>query len=144
MEDDDIYLIVNVKALPEVFEKVVQVKKIMETERVRTIQEAVNLVGISRSVFYKYRDSVFAYNETKKGKTIIIAMNLEDLPGLLSNVLNVIASCGANILTINQTIPIQSIANVTLTIETGEAKTSEMMEKIKQLAGVQRIKILAH
>ncbi len=136
------FLIVNTKALPDIFTKVVEAKKLMESGKVKHVQDAVNIVGISRSVFYKYRDFVFPYSNNKKGKTSTIAMNLVDVPGLLSNILNLIAESGSNVLTINQTIPINSVANVTITIETYNNDMQIVFDKIRDLEGLQSFKIL--
>lgn len=145
MENNYENFIVNKKVLPEVFVKVVEVKNLLDSHKIKTVQEAVNIVGISRSAFYKYRDFVFPLNENSKGKTITIACNLDDTPGLLSNVLNALADKGANVLTINQTIPINNIANVTVTIDTGGILTDfgVVMDNLKSIAGVQALKIIA-
>lgn len=145
MKKNSNFYIVDKKVLPEVFLKVVEVKEIMENNKAKNIQEAVNIVGISRSSFYKYRDYIFPLNENLKGKTLTIACNLDNIPGLLSNLLNVIASEAANILTINQTIPINDIANVTITFDTAQM-TSEvelLIDKLKKIQGVKTLKIIA-
>ena len=102
----------------------------------------MNRVGISRSAFYKYRDAVHPLYENTRGKTVTISMNLDHTRGLLSSVLNSIASEGASILTINQTIPINNIANVTVTIETN-GELGRLMTRIEGLAGVQSLRIVA-
>lgn len=139
------FFIVEKKVLPEVFVKVMEAKKLMESKKAKTIQEAVNIAGISRSAFYKYRESVFELNNNLKGQTLIIGINLENIPGLLSNVLNVIANGGANILTINQTIPINNIANVTITVETDRNNNEavEFVQKLEKISGVHTLKIIA-
>lgn len=142
MVENDTFLLVNTKALPDIFEKVVEVKRLMASGKMRHVQEAVAHVGVSRSVFYKYRDSVFAYDPSERGKSITFAMNLDDVPGLLSTVLNVVAENGANVLTINQTIPIHTVANVTLTVESPAGGMGNTFEKIAGLNGVSSFKIL--
>lgn len=145
MNDNSKFYIVDKKVLPEVFVKVVEVKKLVENSKAKTIQDAVNLVGISRSAFYKYRDFVFPLNENTRGTTVTIAFNLDDTPGLLSDVLNVIADYDINILTINQTIPINNIANVTVTLDIGMINTDFelFIKKMKNISGVQTLKIIA-
>lgn len=145
MNDNSKFYIVDKKVLPEVFVKVVEVKKLVENSKAKTIQDAVNLVGISRSAFYKYRDFVFPLNENTRGTTVTIAFNLDDTPGLLSDVLNVIADYDINILTINQTIPINNIANVTVTLDIGMMNTDFelFIKKMKNISGVQTLKIIA-
>ncbi|HHW66400.1 MAG: chorismate mutase [Epulopiscium sp.] len=139
------YYIVKQDVLPEVFIKVVEAKRLLESEKVQTVQEAVELVGISRSSFYKYKDSVFPFFENSRGRTITISIQLEDQAGLLSHVLNVIASVGANILTIHQTIPVNKIANVTITMETNPMKDDikELMDQLESIEGVLNVKIIA-
>lgn len=144
LKEDKNFFIVDKSVLPEIFLKVMEVKNLLESKKEKTVQDAVNRVGISRSAFYKYRDAVHPLYENTRGKTVTIAANLEDTPGLLSAVLNSIATEGANILTINQTIPINGIANVTITIETNEmqGEFGRLMTQLENLQGMQSIKII--
>lgn len=145
MKEDKNYYIVDKSVLPEIFLKVMDVKNLLESKKEKTVQDAVNRVGISRSAFYKYRDAVHPLYENTRGKTVTISINLDHTPGLLSAVLNSVATEGANILTINQTIPINGIANVTLCIETNEmsGNFSQLMNRIESLQGVQYVGIIA-
>lgn len=145
MKEDKKFYIVDKAVLPEIFLKVMDVKNLLESKREKTVQDAVNRVGISRSAFYKYRDAVHPLYENTRGKTVTIAMNLDHTPGLLSSVLNDIAAEGANILTINQTIPINGVANVTISIETNEMQgdLSRLVDRIEGLEGVQSMSIIA-
>ena len=138
------YYIVDARALPEVFLKVAEAKRMLETGEASTVGEATRQADVSRSAFYKYRDAVHPLYENTRGKTVTIAANLDDTPGLLSAVLNSIATEGANILTINQTIPINGIANVTITIETNEmqGEFGRLMTQLENLQGMQSIKII--
>ena len=138
------YFIVEASAMPEIFRKVAGAKRLLETGEETTVNRAAQAVGISRSAFYKYRDAVHPLYENTRGKTVTIAANLDDTPGLLSAVLNSIATEGANILTINQTIPINGIANVTITIETNEmqGEFGRLMTQLENLQGMQSIKII--
>ena len=139
------FYIVDKAVLPEIFLKVMDVKNLLESHKEKTVQDAVNKVGISRSAFYKYRDAIFPLYENSRGKTVTIMLNLDDTKGVLSKVLNDIASAEGNILTINQNIPVNGIASVTLTIET-EAMTEDinfLMKKFENLEGVQSLKIIA-
>ena len=99
--EDDIYYIVKKKAVPEALLKVVEAKRLLDSERVMTVQEATEVVGISRSSFYKYKDDIFPFHESNRGRTITVMMQLDDKPGLLSAILNQVAESSANILTIN-------------------------------------------
>ena len=139
------YFVVKQKAVPEVLSKVVEAKRLLESERVSTVQEATDRVGISRSSFYKYKDDVFPFHDNAKGKTITFMIQMDDEPGLLSDVLHIVADYQANILTIHQSIPINGIASLTLSEEilpnTGDL--SSMVEAIEKLEGIQYLKILA-
>lgn len=139
------YFVVKQKAVPEVLLKVVEAKRLLESERVSTVQEATDQVGISRSSFYKYKDDIFPFHDNAKGKTITFMIQMDDEPGLLSDVLHIVADYRANILTIHQSIPINGIASLTLSVEilpnTGDL--SSMVESIEKLNGIQYLKILA-
>jgi len=145
MKADKKFYIVDKAVLPEIFLKVMDVKNLLESHKEKTVQDAVNKVGISRSAFYKYRDAIFPLYENSRGKTVTLLLSLDDTKGVLSNVLNDIASVEGNILTINQNIPVNGIASVTITIET-EAMTEDinfLMNRFEKLAGVQSLKIIA-
>ena len=143
MTEDSKYYVVKQKALPEVLLKVAQVNKIIETKRM-SIAEATESVGISRSSYYKYKDDIFPFHDNAKGKTITFMIQMDDETGLLSDVLHIVADYHANILTIHQSIPINGIASLTLSVEilatTGDI--SAMMQDIEIQCGVQYIKIL--
>lgn len=144
MEDTSKYLIVDKNVLPQVFSKVIEAKRLASIDGL-SVSDAAAAVGISRSAFYKYRDNVFPLGESRRGSTVIIALNLDHRPGLLSNVINTIAGFGANILTINQTIPINGVANITISAEVGAVTggIENLVLKIKELEGVLALKIIA-
>ena len=138
------YYIVDKLVLPEIFAKVVEAKQLMLSDEKLTVQEAVGKVGISRSAFYKYKDHVSRLGESTRGRIMTIAFNLMDKSGVLSAVLNEIASHGVNILTINQTIPINGIANVTVSVDTGGSfNVSALIENLNKTDGVTALKIIA-
>jgi len=145
MEDKSKYFVVKQKAVPEVLLKVVEAKKLLESERVITVQEATDRVGISRSSFYKYKDDIFPFYDNAKGKTITLVMQMDDEPGLLSDLLHVVAVYRANILTIHQSIPVNGVATLTLSVEVLETtgNVSKMVEDIEEKDGVHYVKILA-
>lgn len=145
MNKDSTYLLVDTSVLPEVFSKVIEVKQILGKGKVKSINEAVKEVGISRSAFYKYKDFVFPFYETSRGKVMTLFFVVEDLSGILSGIINQIALAKANILTINQNIPINGLADVTISIETaGMIKDiKELMDEIGRIEGVRRQEILA-
>lgn len=144
MEDREQYYIVSRKAVPDVLLRVVEAKRLLESERVMTVQEATDRVQISRSSFYKYKDDIFPFHENNRGKTINIMMQLDDVPGLLSSILNKVAECNANILTIHQTIPIGGIASTTLGIEIlpDSREVTDIINAVRTIPGVNYLKIL--
>ena len=139
------YFVVKQKAIPEVLLKVVEAKRLLESEKVLTIQEAVDAVGISRSSFYKYKDDIFPFHDNSQGTTITLTFQMDDEPGILSDVLKIIAEYRANILTIHQSIPINGIASLTLSIQvlqtTGDI--SRMIEQLEGQPSIHHVKILA-
>lgn len=145
MAEDNKYFMVTQKAVPEVLLKVVEAKRLLDSDRAATVQEATDRVGISRSSFYKYKDDIFPFQDNAKGKTITFMIQMDDEPGLLADVLLKVADYHANILTIHQSIPIGGIASLTISVEvlpnTGDI--TEMIEEIKKRSGVHYLKILA-
>ena len=144
MTEDSKYYVVKQKALPEVLLKVAQVNKIIETKRM-SIAEATESVGISRSSYYTYKDDIFPFRDNVKGKTITFVLSMDDEPGLLSVVLKTIAEYKANLLTIHQTIPVNGVASLTLSVDILPTKgdSAKMIEQIEQLSGVRYLKILS-
>lgn len=143
--EEDKYFIVKKGALPEVFHKVVEAKRLLDSHKNITIQEATDAVGISRSSFYKYKDDIFPFHENARGKTITFLMQVDDEPGLLSKILHIVAMYGANILTIHQTIPVNSIAMLTLSVEIllNAVDITTMIDEIEALEGMHSLKIIA-
>ena len=143
MTEDSKYYVVKQKALPEVLLKVAQVNKIIETKRM-SIAEATESVGISRSSYYKYKDDIFPFRDNVKGKTITFVLSMDDEPGILSVVLQTIAHFHGNILTIHQSIPINGIATLTLSVDIlpGEGDAEAMVEEIESREGIHYLKIL--
>ena len=124
------YFIVEAGALPEIFLKVAEAKRLLETGEAETVHQAAQQVGISRSAFYKYKDAVRPFNDMLHGRIVTFQFLLKDEPGVLSAVLNIFAQTGGNILTINQSIPANGCAAVTIS-----AETSEMAESLEGLIG---------
>lgn len=138
------YFVVRERAVPEVLLKVVQAKRLLDSGKVQTVQEAADRVGISRSSFYKYKDDIFPFHEEAKGKTITFISQMDDEPGLLSQVLKAIAHFNGNILTIHQSVPINGVATLTLSVEIlpGEGDAEAMVEEIENLEGIHYLQIL--
>ena len=139
------YFIVEATALPEVFIKVAEAKRMLETGEVDTVNLATRRVGISRSAFYKYKDAVRPFNDMLHGRIVTFQILLKDEPGVLSSVLNIFAQTGGNILTINQGIPVSGCAAVTIGAETSGLAVSmeELLAMALRVEGVLRCEILA-
>ena len=139
------YFIVEASAMPEIFRKVAEAKRLLETGEETTVNGAARAVGISRSAFYKYKDAVQPFNDMKAEHIITFYCMLKDNTGVLSGVLSVFATSGANILTINQSIPTNGCAAVTISAETSELKESleQLMADVSALNGVVRVEVLA-
>lgn len=145
MDNGSTYFLVDSTVLPEVFFKVIEVKKILSLGKIKTVNDAVREVGISRSAYYKYKDFVFPFYETSRGRVITLFFVVEDFSGILSSIINRIAQAKANIITINQNVPINGLADVTISIETTGMTRDirELMENIGEIEGVRRQEILA-
>ncbi|MBQ7065834.1 MAG: ACT domain-containing protein [Lachnospiraceae bacterium] len=139
------YFVVKQKALPEVLLKVIEAKRLLESKKVFSVQEAVDRVGISRSSFYKYKEDIFPFHDTTEGKTVTMTVQMDDEPGLLSDVLKIIASFGANILTIHQSIPINGVASLSVSVQvlSTTRDISEMIAQVERKEGVHYVKIIA-
>ncbi|WP_026485994.1 ACT domain-containing protein [Caldanaerobius polysaccharolyticus] len=145
MERDATYYIVDASVLPEIYTKVIRAKDMLESGEAKTINEAVKETGISRSAFYKYKDCVFKYFKGNSFRILTLSMTLQHKPGVLSNVLNRIASYGGNVLTINQNIPVHQKANVTITIDVSKLKgeIKGFIDDLNSIEGVENLDIIA-
>ena len=139
------YYLVAAEALPEIFIRVAEAKRMMQTGEAETVGAATKLAGISRSAFYKYKDAVQPFNDMKSEHIITFYTLLKDVSGTLSRVLNVFAAYGANILTINQSIPTNGCAAVTISAETSgmEKSLEQLIGDISSLENVIKFEILA-
>ena len=139
------YYLVAAEALPEIFIRVAEAKRMMQTGEAETVGAATKLAGISRSAFYKYKDAVQPFNDMKSEHIITFYTLLKDVSGTLSRVLNVFAASGANILTINQSIPTNGCAAVTISAETSgmEKSLEQLIGDLSSLENVIKFEILA-
>lgn len=139
------YYLVQADMLPEVFTRVVEARTLLETGESATVADAAAKVGISRSAFYKYKDAVTPFQDMKSGRIITFHITLKDRMGILSVLLSVFADAGANILTINQSIPINGIGMVTISAEVGGMSKSseELLTNIQNTTGVKKVDVLA-
>ncbi|MCL6585655.1 MAG: ACT domain-containing protein [Anoxybacillus sp.] len=141
---DKKFYLVREDVLPEAMRKVLQAKELLERKKVSSVAEAVQLVDVSRSVFYKYRDAVFPFQAVVKESIVTLFFHLEDRSGTLSKLLTVVAAAGCNVLTIHQTIPLQGRANVTMSISTNEMKEEleELLAKLRRLEFVEQVEVV--
>ena len=132
--------------LPEAIKKTIRVKELLKRGDAITINEAVAKMDLSRSAYYKYKDFVFPFYEASQDKILTFNLLIEHRKGVLSKVLNTIHKDSGNILTINQDIPLQGVANVTITIETDTLShgLETFLDKLKRLDGVRRLEVVSH
>lgn len=141
---DKKFYLVREDVLPEAMKKTLDAKEMIERKKVESVWDAVQQVDLSRSAFYKYRDTVFPFHTIVKEKLITLFFHLEDRSGTLSQLLSVVASSGCNVLTIHQTIPLQGRAQVTLSLNiTGMAiEINELLANLRKLEFVENVEVL--
>ena len=144
-QDNPEYFLVDKRVLPEVFIKVMEVKQRLNTGESTSVNEAVRKTGLSRSAYYKYKDSVMPFYEATSGKKVTLLITVENFQGILSSIITIIADSHANILTINQNIPINGLADISISIETVSmfGTVDDIMKDIAKLAGVRKCEILS-
>ena len=140
----DTYYLVCETILPEAIKKTIIVKELLKRGEIKTVNEAVAKVSLSRSAYYKYKDYVFPFYDASKEKIITLSLLLEHKPGVLSRVLNTIANDSGSIMTINQGIPLQGVANTTISIETKtmDIELEALLDKLRLIEGVKRLEVL--
>ena len=145
MADHDEYYLVKSDILPEVFVKVMAVKRLLNSGKAVSVNEAVKQAGLSRSAFYKYKDSIMPFYETSKGKIVTLIIAVENFPGILSGIIQCIAFAKGNILTINQNIPINGLADVSVSMETDRMNKSIdlLLADVGKIPGVRSCRIMA-
>lgn len=145
MQDKPQYYVVEASALPEIFLKVAETKRLLSTGEAVTVNEATQMTGISRSAFYKYRDSVLPFQNMMTGRILTFQLLLHDEPGLLSSILEVFAETKANIITINSIVPTNGTAVVTISADTQELTISleELVRILADTRGVLKAEVLA-
>ena len=143
LKKDKFYL-VQEDILPEAIKKTIKVKEILKLGEAKTINEAAERMDLSRSAYYKYKDYVFPFYEIAQGKIVSITVSMSNDPGMLSSILRAIAESNGSILTINQDIPLQGIANVTIAFETKDLSTTleECLDNIRSIRGILKVEIL--
>jgi chorismate mutase len=139
-----VFFLVREEILPEAIKKTIKVKDMLKRGEARTINEAVEKMELSRSAYYKYKDYVFPFYEASKEKIVTLALLLEHKPGVLSRVLNTVAADHGSVITINQGIPLQGVANATISLETAELSIDleALLDKLRMVEGVKRLEVL--
>ncbi|MBR5021727.1 MAG: ACT domain-containing protein [Oscillospiraceae bacterium] len=139
------YYIVESSALPEVFIKVAEAKRLLSTGKAATVNDATQMTGISRSAFYKYRDSIMPFQDMRSSRIVTFQILLHDEPGSLNKLLTILADHRANIMTINSTVPTNGSGVITIAAETVNLEVSleDLLEDFRQVPGVIKADILA-
>lgn len=139
------YYLVEARYLPEVFMRVMQTKELIASGEAKSIHEAVQTTGISRSAYYKYRDAILPFYESSRGHVVTLVCVIENLPGILAAITQKLASCGANVLTINQGLPIHGLADLTIAVETESLNCGldVLMNELNRTVGLRSSRILA-
>ncbi|MBP5180182.1 MAG: ACT domain-containing protein [Saccharofermentans sp.] len=145
MADAVEYYLVDKKVLPEVFIKVMEVKQRLNTGESSSVNEAVRKTGLSRSAYYKYKDSVLPFFEATNGKKVTLLITVENFQGILSSIISVISATKASILTINQNIPINGLADISISLDTASmfGSVEDIMNDINKIAGVRKCTVLS-
>ena len=145
MNESAKYFIVEASSMPEIFRKVAEAKQLLETGEETTVNNAARAVGISRSAYYKYKDAVRPFNDMLHGRIVTFQILLRDQPGVLSQMLNIFSGTGVNVLTINQSIPVNGCAIVTMTAETSQIRQTleDVLGQVGATPGVIKCEILA-
>ncbi|MWC28765.1 ACT domain-containing protein [Paenibacillus sp. MMS18-CY102] len=138
------YYVVREDILPEAIVKTIQVKDMLKRGEAATVHEAVERVGLSRSAFYKYKDGVYPLSELDRERIVTVSMDLDHRSGILSRVLGLVAGLEGNVLTINQSIPLQGLANVVISVDTSymTEELSALMDRIRSLEGVRKASVI--
>ena len=138
------FYLVREDILPEAIKKTIKVKEYLKHNQKKTINEAVNMMDLSRSAYYKYKDYVFPFHDVTQGKVVTISIFMLNRPGELAQVLNIVAESNGDILTINQGIPLQGIADVSISIETKGMTTpiDDLIKKLENLSGVSKVDVI--
>lgn len=138
------YYLVKEDILPSAIKKTIKVKEMLRRQEGMTINDAVSQMGLSRSAYYKYKDFVLPFYEASINKIVSVSFMLDNKQGVLSNVLNMISEDKGNVLTINQGIPLQGVAVVTISIETKNMTIDleALLDKLRMIHGVRRLEII--
>ena len=143
MQDEPRYLLIDTRVLPDVFLRVAQAKRLLASKEVKNATEAAKAVGISRSALYKYKDFILTRTDEDSGRALTFVVSLKDNPGVLQELLSVFFRMGANVLSINQNIPVDSVALVSVTVRMKEdLPREEILRRLRALPGVVEATVL--
>ena len=139
------YYVVSSDILPDVLEQVIEARNLLESGKVKRISEAVKVVGISRGTYYKYKDAVYAFNQEQTRRKAVITMVISSEKGSLSKVLNLVSAKGANVLVINQTVPINGIHTLSLTLDINDMEVSidTFLSLLEHLSVLQKVDLIS-
>ena len=146
MREQEKFYLVKEAILPEAIKKTIKIKELLRTNEAKTINEAVDRIKLSRSAYYKYKDSVFPFFDASREKIASLSITLDHKPGALSGVLNAVAADLGSVITINQSIPSHGVANINMTIETANLKLEleSLLDKLRMLDGVKKLEVLGY
>lgn len=139
------YIIVENSIAPDIFKKVIMAKNMIASGKCKSVNDALNLTGVSRTAFYKYKDHIFLRNESVGENIATLAFTLDDVTGVLSDILGIFAKSKISVLTINQNIPINGVANITISLRIDDITVNmeKIIDKLKKIRGVNKVHLLA-
>ncbi len=139
------HIIIDYNIAPDVFKRVITAKKLIASGKCKSVNDALEQTQLSRTTFYKYKNYVFARDEMQSGSIATLAFTLDDVTGILSDILKVLADGKMSVLTINQNIPVNGVANITISLRINDISTNvdEIIIKLKKLDGVNKVHLLA-
>ena len=139
------HIIMDYSIAPDVFKRVITAKKLMASGKCKSVNDALKETNLSRTAFYKYKNHIFARDEVQSGAIATLAFTLDDVTGILSEILKLLALKNMSVLTINQNIPVNGVANITISLRINEvsAKLEDVIEELKRIDGVNKVHLLA-
>ncbi len=139
------HIIIDYNIAPDVFKRVITAKKLIASGKCKSVNEALEQTKLSRTAFYKYKNHIFARDEAQSGGIATLAFTLDDVTGILSEILGVFAAENLSVLTINQNIPVNSVANITISLRINDvsADMDKIIENLKKIDGVNKVSLLA-
>lgn len=139
------HIIIDYSIAPDVFKRVITAKKLMASGKCKSVNDALKETQLSRTAFYKYKNHIFARDEVQSGAIATLAFTLDDVTGILSEILRLLALGNMSVLTINQNIPVNSVANITISLRINDvsANLEDVIKELKEIDGVNKVHLLA-